>query len=187
MKTVVANSLLCGLLVLIPFGTTARGQEKKAEPKTPLLVIDVDEPFGFIFSMAVSPDGKRIATGHYDGYGSYGHLRVWDATTGEKLHDIKAHHDTSCWAVTFSPDGKRIASGGKEDVKVWDAQTGKELLTIKDTGSVQFVAYSPDGKRIITGSRDHFKRTGQGAMRVWDAETGKAVFDLDADTKLDRI
>ena len=37
---VVANSLLCGLLVLTLFGAMAPGQEKKAEPKPPLLVID---------------------------------------------------------------------------------------------------------------------------------------------------
>ena len=56
--------------------------------------------------------------------------------------------------MAFSPDGKRIVSGSRDNtVKVWDADSGKELLTLKGhTGGVTSVAFSPDGKRLVSGS-----------------------------------
>jgi ABC-type transport system involved in cytochrome bd biosynthesis fused ATPase/permease subunit len=54
--------------------------------------------------------------------------------------------------VGFSPNGKRIVSGGSKTVRVWDAATGKESLTLKGhRGAVMSVAFSPDGKRIVSG------------------------------------
>src|SRR5439155_11651960 len=60
--------------------------------------------------------------------------------------------------VAYSPDGKRIVSGGGSfsdkptEVKVWDAATGADVLSLKGhTAPVYSVAYSPDGKRIVSG------------------------------------
>src|SRR5262249_35094327 len=51
-------------------------------------------------------------------------------------------------SVAYSPDGKRLASGFRNSVKVWDAQTGKELLALKHNGQINSVAFSSDGKRL---------------------------------------
>jgi WD40 repeat protein len=41
-------------------------------------------------------------------------------------------HTDAVGYVAFSPDGKRIASGGDDNsVNVWDAATGQEILTLK--------------------------------------------------------
>ncbi len=58
--------------------------------------------------------------------------------------------------MAFSPDGKRLATGGREHiVKLWDAATGQELLTLKGyLGYVSSVAFSPDGKRLVAGSNE---------------------------------
>jgi len=70
--------------------------------------------------------------------------------------------------VSFSPDGKRIVSGGGPDnfgsgeIKIWDAQTGQETLTLKGhSDTVNSVSFSPDGKRIVSGSWDK-------TVKVWD-------------------
>ena len=73
-------------------------------------------------------------------------------------------------AVAWSPDGKRIATGADDGVRVWDAVTGEKLLSLEHGSQVESVAWSPDGSRIATGSF--------GDVRVWDAVTGKELLSL---------
>ena len=81
---------------------------------------------------------------------------------GQETLTLKGHSG-GVNSVSFSPDGKRIASGSFDrTVKVWDAQTGQETLTLKGhTGYVSSVSFSPDGKRIVSGSWDN-------TLKVWD-------------------
>jgi WD40 repeat protein len=70
-------------------------------------------------------------------------------------------------SLTFSPDGKRLAAGVSEQLRVWDA-TGNTVLTLK-TGRVYSVAYRPDGKQIAVGTGGYKS----GRVLLFDAVTGK--------------
>src|SRR5262249_382379 len=68
------------------------------------------------------------------------------------------------YSVVFSPDGRRLASSGQDQmVKIWDATTGQDVLTIKGhDDEVQCVVFSPDGTRLASASED-------GWVKIWDA------------------
>jgi tRNA A-37 threonylcarbamoyl transferase component Bud32 len=120
----------------------------------------------FVVSVSYSPDGKRIVSGD-----NGGHVRVWDAASGEEQWESKNVGNTVV-SVSYSPDGKRIVSGDWTDhVRVWDAASGEEQWKSKDVGSyVWSVSYSPDGKRIVSGD-GYYGNSGH--VRVWDAASGE--------------
>lgn len=67
-----------------------------------------------LLSLAYSPDGKFLATGHG------GHeVKLWEAATG-KLIKTYTYSD-AVYSVAFSPDGKKLASGSSDGtVMIWD-------------------------------------------------------------------
>jgi WD40 repeat protein len=115
--------------------------------------------------LTFSPDGSRFALASSGDHP----LTIWDATTGA-LQLILRGHTTTALAVAFSPDGTRLASGGKdESVRVWDAANGDELIAFRGhTSGVQSLAFRPAtpdaGLRLVSAGED-------GTIKVWDAET----------------
>ena len=126
----------------------------------------ISTPGGQVKSIALSPDGLRIASGSEDGT-----ICVWNATTGEMVAGPFTGHTDLVWSVAFSPDGQHIASGSDDGtICVWDATTGEMVVGpfTGHTGPVISVEFSPDGQHIVSGSHDQ-------TICVWDATTGKMV------------
>ena len=117
-----------------------------------------------VFSIAFSPDGKRLASASFDKT-----VRIWNLSTHKAEHTLTGHSD-SVYAVAFSPDGKWLASASKDrSIKISNAQTGKSRLTISGMEQdVLAVAFSADGKNIVSSGFES-------ALYWWDAQSGKRV------------
>jgi WD40 repeat protein/tRNA A-37 threonylcarbamoyl transferase component Bud32 len=79
-------------------------------------------------------------------------------------------HAHLVWAIAFSPDGRRVLSGGEDrTARLWDVATGRQVgSTLEHREAVVAVAFSPDGRTMATASRDR-------TAHLWDAASGKEI------------
>ncbi|MEH1819446.1 MAG: WD40 repeat domain-containing protein, partial [Nostoc sp.] len=86
-------------------------------------------------------------------------------------------HANSVYGISFSPDGKMLASAsGDKTVKLWDTTTGKEIKTLTGhTNEVNGISFSPDGKMLASASGDK-------TVKLWDTTTGKEIKTLTGHT-----
>jgi WD40 repeat protein len=103
-------------------------------------------------------------------------IRIWDANTGNCVHDFRAHDDYVN-SVKFHPSGDYLISGSEDKtVKIWD-YAAKECTLILEghTDNVYDVAISNDGKLVASASTDK-------TIKLWDFSTGDCLFTLEGHT-----
>jgi WD40 repeat protein len=117
------------------------------------------------FPMAVSPDGKLVATriDQPDQDGVRGWVHTWDAATGKPVATIPL--DGVAMDVQFSPDALHVLTISGTAARLWNARTGQAVVPPLFHDTLCYLAsFSKDGKSVATA--------GSGDVRIWDTANG---------------
>jgi WD40 repeat protein len=115
---------------------------------------------------AFSPDGKTVVVT----VGIDPGVQLWDVAAGKLIRKLKAQ----TFRLTFSPDGKLLASAGDNRIMLTDVQSGEEIGRLEAKMDLAMsLAFTPDGKTLLSGNQD-------GKVRAWDVESKKLRRQLDA-------
>ena len=122
---------------------------------------------GDALSIALSPDGRMLASAQRDGT-----IHLLDTASRESsLQPLRAHQG-GVRDVDFSPDNRWLASAGADGtLRIWPLQqslgaAGRKIGTSRDV--IMGVAFSPDGAAVSTSS-------GDGTVQLWDVVRGMAL------------
>ena len=118
-----------------------------------------DENPGPIYAVAISPNGRMVASGGADrpSRGNTkpgGLIRIWDLQTKE-LRPILRYNATVS-TIAFSPNSRWIAGGSRDGtVRVWDAGTGERIYQFtEDNEPIWKLEFSPDSRLLLSVSLD---------------------------------
>jgi WD40 repeat protein len=101
-------------------------------------------------------------------FGAQSTVNFWDAKTG-KAKLAFTGTESPVQAVACSPDGRHVAVGGYDGIRVWEAASGNQVTHLRDGMLyVSCLQFSPDGKRLLSG--DLYG----GKARLWDWTNGGA-------------
>src|SRR5262249_46854154 len=107
-------------------------------------------------------------------------VRTWNiAGASEKL--ILEGHAGGIPDVVFSPDGKLLASAGRDhQIKIWDPVTGRLLKTLTEFATpVQTLCFSPDGRILAAGDQPSLSTSDhRGTVRFYDVESWKELLEI---------
>ncbi len=121
-----------------------------------------------VYDIEFTKDGQKIVVASGTP-AQIGEAKIFQVADGKLLGDL-VRTDDSVFAVSLSPDEKRLATAGADRaIRVFDFATQKQELLIEDHADwVMDVAWSADGTRLASASRDK-------TSKVFDAATGDSL------------
>ena len=131
-------------------------------------------------SMAVSPDGKLIATSSED---QLEKINIWDATTGKLLSQLKSPGDftSAPFRLAFSPDSKSLLMVVQNQVAVVSATDGKLEKSFDFPAPPKLVVFPKQTIALAVYHEKTGHRTELGDipqyLRIWNWKTRKTLLD----------
>ncbi|MFD4668817.1 helix-turn-helix domain-containing protein [Lentzea sp. NPDC058450] len=127
------------------------------------LPVAVVQQNSVIMSVALSPDGRTVATGSDDHV-----VRLWDITDPRSPKEVVTltGHTEPVYTVAFSPDGRTLASAGFDHVvRLWDLADPRNPAQLTPlaghTVNIHAVAFSPDSRTLASVGWDR-------TVRLWN-------------------
>jgi RNA polymerase sigma factor (sigma-70 family) len=128
---------------------------------------------------ANAPAGSGIAAGKERQPRSDLHGDPLPEGAQARLGTIRFRHDHPYLYLrpAFSRDGKVLATGGNNEIRLWDPATGKLIREIHDGYGYSDLFFAPDG-RWLAG---HLAQPRSSTLRLWNPGTGQRLLDIPAD------
>lgn len=115
-------------------------------------------------SLALLPDGARLAIGHADGA-----VRCVDLATGETLWRAEERHEAVLQALACSPDGRLLATSADDRMlRLWDASTGALIGRHPQPAGSFELRFAPGGELVAGAGADE-------TVAVYRVDTGQRV------------
>jgi WD40 repeat protein len=131
---------------------------------------------GSLSCLVIVPGEQKVAVGGADGTLSL--LSLPGLEPGPKREKA---HDGLIAAAAYSPDGRLLATGGKDRrVVLWDARTHERLCALPQRSPVRYLAFDGQGSRLAISTDEHL-------ITVWNLallRPALAAIGLDWDTPL---
>ena len=83
-------------------------------------------------------------------------MRLWDPNSGTIVRSWAAH-DNDVGSLSFSPDGKWLATTGENGGAVWEVASGQLVRRLDiGAGKVMALVFTPDGQTLVVGGAQPF-------------------------------
>ena len=160
---------------------------------THFYVATLENKEGGLWEFVLSADGATAITMNH-----HGTVDVWSAQTGKHERTLTTGYTSRFSTLTFSPDGKTIASSTGSKVHLWDTNTGTERLRMQLPGhrekvkrhiepNLRAAVPMEDGSEIIGLAFSEYNTplaalaysttlvafTVSGKVEIWDVATGE--------------
>jgi WD40 repeat protein len=127
-------------------------------------------PRGGVGGIAVSPDGKIVASGDWgDANATEVEVLLWNLDSGKVLRRLGGHIGR-IQTLDFSPDGKTLAvtTSWSSHIRLWQVDSGDKIVDLAEKGSrYNAAAFSEDGKTVIG--------VGSSVIHHWDWRARRIV------------
>ncbi len=155
------------------------GEVALIDPQKGEVIGKIEGQTNRVTALAFNKAGDRLVVASGEP-GKSGQIRIYEIkdTSAKPQAVLAAAHSDIIYSLTFSPDGKLLASAGYDRaIKLWNTSTFSDPKILRDhSDAIHGLSFHPSGKLLASASADR-------AVKIWDVDSGKRLYTLSDPTE----